>query len=86
METVTWFRRATALDRNLPNAHFYLAAALANLGRTDEARASLTAGLSINPTYTLSGFRVGSFSDNPTFLAQRDRVYAGLRKAGVPEG
>jgi hypothetical protein len=34
----------------------------------------------------MSGFRAGSFRDNPTFLAQRERVYEGLRKAGVPEG
>jgi TolB-like protein/Flp pilus assembly protein TadD len=85
-EAVAWFRQAIGVDRNLPNAHFYLAAAFAHLGRLDEAKASLTAGLAINPTYTMSGFRAGSFRDNPTFLAQRERVYEGLRKAGVPEG
>jgi len=25
-------------------------------------------------------------SDNPTFLAQRERIFDGMRKAGVPEG
>jgi TolB-like protein len=85
-EAVAWFRRAIGLDQNVPNAHFYLAAAFAHLGRLDEAKASLTTGLAINPGYTISGFRAGSFSDNPTFLAQRERVYDGLRKAGVPEG
>jgi hypothetical protein len=25
-------------------------------------------------------------SDNPTYLAQRERIYDGMRKAGVPEG
>jgi len=84
-EAAAWFRRALIVDRNLPNAHFYLAAALAHLGRFDEAKASSAAGLAINPAYTISGFRAGSFSDNPTFLAQRERVYDGLRKAGVPE-
>ena len=84
-EAVAWLRRAIGVDRNLPNAHFYLAAALAHLGRVDEAKAALTAGLAINPAYTVSGFRAGSFSDNPKFLAQRERVYEGLRKAGVPE-
>jgi tetratricopeptide (TPR) repeat protein len=84
-EAVAWLRRAIGVDRNLPNAHFYLAAALAHLGRVDDAKAALMAGLAINPAYTVSGFRAGSFSDNPTFLAQRERVYEGLRKAGVPE-
>jgi hypothetical protein len=29
---------------------------------------------------------VGAFSSNPTYLALRERVYEGMRKAGVPEG
>ena len=84
-DAVAWLRRAIGIDRNLPNAHFYLAAALAHLGQFDEAKTALIAGLTINPAYTLSSFRAGSFSDNPTFLAQRERVYEGLRTAGVPE-
>ena len=84
-EAAAWFRRATEIDQSLPNAHFYLAAAFAHLGRVSEAQAAVAAGLAINPSYTISGFRGGSFSDNPTFLAQRERVYEGMRKAGVPE-
>ena len=84
-EAAAWFRRAIEIDRSLPNAHFYLAAAFAHLGRVSEAQAAVAAGLAINPSYTISGFRAGSFSDNPTFLAQRERVYEGMRKAGVPE-
>ena len=84
-EAAAWFRRATEIDQSLPNAHFYLAAAFAHLGRASEAQAAVAAGLAINPSYTISGFRAGSFSDNPTFLAQRERVYEGMRKAGVPE-
>ena len=84
-EAVAWLRQAIEIDRNLPNAHFYLAAALANLGRLQEAQCSSKAGLAINPTYTISGFRAASISDNPILLAQRERVYEGMRKAGVPE-
>jgi TolB-like protein/class 3 adenylate cyclase/Tfp pilus assembly protein PilF len=83
---VAWFRRAIEVNRNLPNAHFYLAASLANLSRVNEAQAAAAAGLAINPTYTINGFRAGALSDDPTFLVQRERVYNGLRKAGVPEG
>jgi hypothetical protein len=85
-EAVAWLRRAIEINRNLPNAHFYLAAALANLGQLNEAQAAALAGLAINPTYTINGFRAGSSSDNPTFLAQRERIYKGLQMAGVPEG
>jgi TolB-like protein/class 3 adenylate cyclase/Flp pilus assembly protein TadD len=84
-EAVAWFRRAIDIDRNLPNAYFYLAAALAHLGRHDEARAAAAIGLENNPAYTIKGFRAGPFSDNPTFLAQRERVYDGMRKAGLPD-
>jgi TolB-like protein/Tfp pilus assembly protein PilF len=85
-EAVAWLRRAIEINRNLPNAHFYLAAALANLGQLNDAQAAAVAGLAINPTYTINGFRAGSSSDNPTFLAQRERIYKGMRMAGVPEG
>jgi len=40
-------------DRNQSKssqAHFYLAAALANLGQLNEAQAAAVAGLAINPT------------------------------------
>jgi TolB-like protein/class 3 adenylate cyclase/tetratricopeptide (TPR) repeat protein len=85
-EAVAWLRRAIETNRNLPNAHFYLAAALANLGQLNEAQAAAEAGLAINPTYTINGFRAGSSSNNPTFLAQRERIYKGMQMAGVPEG
>jgi tetratricopeptide (TPR) repeat protein len=85
-QAATLFRRALEISRNYPLVHFYLAAALAHLGRLDEARAAVQAGLAINPTFTISRFRAGAPSDNPTFLAQRERVYDGMRKAGVPEG
>ena len=85
-EAVAWLRRAIETNRNLPNAHFYLAAALANLGQLNEAQAAAVAGLAINPTYTINRFRAGSSSDNPTFLAQRERIYKGMQTAGVPEG
>ncbi len=77
---------AIALNRNNPYTHFLLAAALANLDRLDEARAVVEAGLALNPEFTMRRYIAGAASDNPTFLAQRERVAAGLRKAGVPEG
>jgi hypothetical protein len=64
----------------------YLAAALAHLGRLDEARAEVQAGLALDPKFTLRRYRAGASSDNPTYLAQRERFIDGMRKAGVPEG
>jgi TolB-like protein len=85
-QAVVWLRRSIDADRNLPFTHFNLAAVLAQLGRLDEARAAAQAGLALDPNFTLHRFRLGARSDNPTYLAQRERIYEGMRMAGVPEG
>ena len=56
-QAVAWFRRAIEANRNYPPAHFELAAALAQLGRLDEARSAVKAGLALNPTFTISRAR-----------------------------
>jgi len=85
-EAVELFRESIDASRNFPLNHFHNAAALALLGRQSEAEAEARAGLAIAPEFTLAGFRVTAESDNPVFLAQRERVIEGMRKAGVPEG
>jgi tetratricopeptide (TPR) repeat protein len=85
-EAVARFRRSVDFNRNHPRAHFWLAAALAHLGRLDEARSEVQAGLALDPTFTLARFRTNVPSDNPTYLAKRERLNEGLRMAGVPEG
>jgi TolB-like protein/class 3 adenylate cyclase/Flp pilus assembly protein TadD len=84
-EAVARLWRAVEINRNHPMAHFFLAAALAHLGRHVEARAAAQDGLALNPTFTVSRLRASAPSDNPTYLAQRERIYEGMRKAGVPE-
>ena len=44
------------------------------------------AGLTLDPTFTIHRFRAGQESDNPIFLAGKERIFEGMRKAGVPEG
>jgi TolB-like protein len=84
---VHWFKRSIETNRNVtPFVHFYLAAALAHLGRTREARASVQAGLTLDPNFTLAYFHASSPTDHPTCLAQRARIAEGMRKAGIPEG
>jgi len=86
-EAVASLRRAIETNRNFPLLHFWLAAALAHLDRLNDARVATEAGLAINPTFTISRYRAGGVatSDKPTFLAQRERILDGMRKAGVPE-
>jgi tetratricopeptide (TPR) repeat protein len=84
-EGAACLRRSIETNRNFPLAHFMLASALAHLGQVSEARAATQAGLMLDPTFTIARYRAGASGDNPTFLAQRERVYKGMRKAGVPE-
>jgi TolB-like protein/class 3 adenylate cyclase len=86
-QAVGWFRRAIEANRNYPVANFHLAAALALLGRLDEARSAVKAGLALNPIYAISRDRAArtARSDHPTYLAQLEPIFEGMRKAGVPE-
>jgi len=84
-EAVAFFRRSVDASRNYPLSHFYMAAALAHLGRLDEARAEVKAGHALAPGYSIARFLSMAESDNPTYLKQRDRILEGLRQAGVPE-
>ena len=85
-ESTEWARRAIEANRNHPLVHLWLAAALAQLGRLDEARQAIQPGLALAPGFTIARYRVGVQTDNPTYLAQRERIIEGMRKAGVPEG
>ncbi|HXE48414.1 MAG TPA: winged helix-turn-helix domain-containing protein [Ramlibacter sp.] len=68
-----------------PFAHLYLASALALAGRIEEARAQVAQFPQLYPGVTLSRWRALEVSDAPEFLKQRERVYEGLRRAGMPE-
>ena len=58
-----------------PLTHFFLAAALANLGNLEEARAEAKAGLALDPRFSISRFSKGS----------GDFLNESMRKSGVPE-
>ena len=85
-EAIVWLRRSLEANRNYPQSYFYLAAALALVGELDEARATVQAGLALNPSFTIRRHRTNTPSNHPVYLAGRERVYEALRLAGVPEG
>jgi TolB-like protein len=87
-QAILWFRRAIEANRNFPHPHFVLGAALALLGRLDEARCAVRAGLALNPTFTVARARGvwSAMSDDPIRVAQLERLLDGIRKAGAPEG
>jgi adenylate cyclase len=85
---IEWCRRSVDLD---PNGvwiwpYLDLAASYAHLGRDAEARAALSEVRQRAPDFTIASYRAARFSNNPVWLKEIERLYAGLRKAGLPEG
>ncbi len=86
-QAVLWCRRAIEANRNYPEAYFHLAAALARLGRLEEARSAVKAGLALNPSFTVSRARTNwtAMSEDPAHPVQLAPIFEALRKAGLPE-
>jgi TolB-like protein/class 3 adenylate cyclase/Flp pilus assembly protein TadD len=85
-EAVVWLRQSIEANPNSPIVHFYLAVALVLHGAVDEARAAAQAGLVLNPSFTIRRFRAGALSDDPIYLAWRERICQVMHTAGLPEG
>ena len=85
-EALEWLNRSVEFNPNSSAPRFCLAATLAHLDRIEEAREAACACLALNPSFTIAQFRSQTHSDDPVYLAGRERMYAGLRMAGVPEG
>jgi TolB-like protein/Tfp pilus assembly protein PilF len=84
-EAASWFRRSIEANRNFALCRFIHATVLTNAGRTDEARSELTAGMALDPGFTIANFQSAVSSDNSVYLAQRARIIDDMRRAGVPE-
>ena len=86
-QAVAWFRRAIEANRNYPHQYFAMSAALAQLGRLDEAHSAVKAGLALNSSFSISRFRanLAARCEDQRFLAQLEPILEGMRKAGLPE-
>lgn len=80
--TVTWERRTLHDHPTYLVAHRLLAASLAWLGATDEARQAVADLLVVAPGYTVEAAAAHSAFRGTT----RERYLAGLRRAGLPPG
>jgi tetratricopeptide (TPR) repeat protein len=85
-DAIAWLNRSIEFNPNSPATRFCLAATLAHLDRAEEAREAAHACLELNPGFTITRFQSQTHSDHPVYLAGRERMYEGLRKAGMPEG
>src|SRR5262249_51563701 len=82
---VACLRQAVANNPEFPAASGYLVAALALSGKAAEAQQQLERYLSLPDARirTVAGWRKMAYSDDPAYLALRDRIYEGLQKAGM---
>jgi len=78
-------KRSAAANPKSAGAFTLQAAALALLGRQDEARAALAVRQQIGPPVTITTIKEGSLSDYPEYSRLIERYYEGLRQAGLPE-
>ena len=86
-QAIARYRRSIETNRNFPYIHFVLGAALAQLGRLDEAHSATKTGLALIPTFSVARFHAtwSAMSYDPTYLAQLEPILEGMRNAGTPE-
>lgn len=84
-QAIAWLSRAVDANPKGPTARIFLTAALGAGGRIDEARRQLVELKRLVPPLTIARFRAAEISDDPTFMRQRERLYEGLRRAGLQE-
>jgi len=84
-QTINANLRARALQKGFINIHLALAAAYAQQGDQEAAKASLADALSLRPDLTLAWLKGHPFSSEPTYVTLAEAtLYGGLRKAGLP--
>jgi TolB-like protein/Tfp pilus assembly protein PilF len=91
-QAVDWDRRAIAVGTSIPWAHAQLATALALTGHQAEAHEALqhylalpssAQNIAVMKAYSA---RFTNGNSDPRLLDSYERIYEGLRKAGMPEG
>ncbi|HKW54124.1 MAG TPA: adenylate/guanylate cyclase domain-containing protein [Stellaceae bacterium] len=83
-EAIFWLRRSTEAGPGIGINLYPLAAAFALVGRDQEAQAMLSEYRRQHPTMSIDRMRTLPYSSHPRYLAWRERLYDGLRKAGLP--
>jgi adenylate cyclase len=83
-QAIEWCGRSVAVYP-LWLAYVDLAAGYAWTGQSSEAHEAVTELTKMMPGYTVKKWASADWSDNPTFLAEYQRIVEGLRKAGLTE-
>jgi TolB-like protein/DNA-binding winged helix-turn-helix (wHTH) protein/Tfp pilus assembly protein PilF len=84
-EAVSWLTRAVDTGTPVALHQAYLASALALVEREQAASEALALFREAKPAATIARLRGAAYSTAPDFVAQRERLYTGLRLAGLPD-
>ena len=84
-QAIEWCEKARAGKPADVYTLVMLAAANAWAGHDKEAKEAVAQLQKLSPGFTVQKLAGLHLSDNPVFLAGRERLYEGLRKAGLPE-
>ena len=82
---VDWGLKGRSANPNYPPVNVGLAAAYALLGDMKNAHASLADALRLNPHLSIRLLQEWGDSPDPAYVKLAQRMYDGLRKAGLPE-
>jgi len=85
-QAIEWCEKARAGAPELWAPLVHLAAANAWTGHDKEAKEAAAQLQKVYPGFTVQTYAGMHYSGDPTFNAQRARIYEGLRRAGLPEG
>jgi TolB-like protein len=85
---IEYLRQAVANNPDFPTPIAWLTALLAIAGNAGEAEEMLTRYLALRSakTRTITQWKALAWGDNSGYLAFREKLYEGLRRAGMPEG
>jgi hypothetical protein len=86
-EAIGWLEKAKSENARLAFVHAFLAAAYAQKGEIERARAELGAARQLSNIYSsLANVEKSNWYDNPKIRALAEANYfPGLRRAGIPE-
>jgi TolB-like protein/class 3 adenylate cyclase len=85
-QAIAWYRRSIEINGGYAIARFFLCAALAELGRLDEARREVQVGLGFSPQFTIRRYRNNTMTQSdPDVADRREQIMVWMLRAGVPE-
>jgi TolB-like protein/Tfp pilus assembly protein PilF len=84
-QALQWARRSALERPDFSVAHAWVASAAALAGDMPAASAALAEFRRLQPTYRIGSFRAERLCANDVCRDQRERYYAGLKSAGLPD-